>query len=139
MRLIHPILLSPHSLLLCTQRRINFLRRHRHVEQPHAAIILHGVDVGRRRRHVGMLANAFGFVRPWAVLAFDQHGFEFWNVENVGNLVFAEIRRHHLALIVEQFFHQTGADRHDRLSLYLSLMAQWIDDRADVVRGYEFV
>ena len=38
-------------------------------------------------------------------------------------------------MIVDQLFHQTGADGHDRLAVDLSLMAERIDDRADVVGG----
>src|SRR6266404_1861412 len=94
----------------------------------------------RGRGHVGMLANALRLVRPGAVLAaFHQHSLELWNIEDIRNLVFAEIGRGDFALIVDQLFHQARTDRHDRLAVDLSLMAQRIDDRADVMGADEFI
>src|SRR4029453_153962 len=101
--------------------------------------ILHGVGDGGRRRDGGVLANAFGLVRPRAVFAFDQYGCELWDIDNAGNFVFAETGSGYLALIVEQLLHQTGADRHDRLTVDLTLVSKWVDDRADVVRSDKFV
>jgi hypothetical protein len=69
----------------------------------------------------------------------NQDGLEYRDVGDIGNLVFAEIRRDYLAVVVDQFFHQACADGHDGLAVDLSLVAERIDDRADVVGCDELV
>ena len=65
--------------------------------------------------------------------------FEWRDVSHRGNFIFAEVRRRHLAVVDNDFLHKGVADASHRRALDLSLVHQWIQHRAGVVRGSEFL
>src|SRR5215510_5412976 len=80
-----------------------------------------------------MLADTFCLVGPWTIFGLNQDRLEFWDVRDVGNLVFAEIRRGDLAVIADQLFHKARADSHHGSAVDLTLVSDGIYDGGDVV------
>src|SRR5882672_3412419 len=116
---------------------IDFFGRNRQVADADADGVRHGVRYRWRDRREGALTNAFDLVGTDTACRLHQHRRQRWRIAHRRQLVFAKGEVRDAAVLDLQLLHQGVADALHDGTVNLTLVANRVDDLADIMGSGE--